>query len=190
MSIEKPLFKGTLISFAPIDHEKDPEILARWTNDPGFMRLYSVEPVRPQSVWAIKKKLEEVEKNLDEQRNGFYFHIHTREDDRLVGIAELKWISWSNGIGFVNLSIGSAQDWRKGYGSEALLMLIRYAFRELNLHRLTAIIPAYNAAALVLFAKHGFVEEVRRRKALHRDGKRWDLLHLGLLAEEWKEAGK
>ncbi len=69
-------------------------------------------------------------------------------------------------------------------------MLIRYAFRELNLHRLTAIIPVYNAAALGLFSKHGFVEEVRRRKALHRDGKRWDLLHLGLLAGEWKEAGK
>jgi RimJ/RimL family protein N-acetyltransferase len=41
-----------------------------------------------------------------------------------------------------------------------------------------------------LFTGFGFVEEVRRRQALERDYRRWDLLQLGLLAEEWKEKRK
>jgi len=41
-----------------------------------------------------------------------------------------------------------------------------------------------------LLKKSGFVEEVRRRKALDRDGRRWDLLIFGLLKDEWqKQAG-
>jgi RimJ/RimL family protein N-acetyltransferase len=63
--------------------------------------------------------------------------------------------------------------------------LLRYAFDELNLYRLTAVIPEYNPVAMQLFSKAGFVEEVRRRKALNRDDKRWDLINLGLLHEEW-----
>jgi RimJ/RimL family protein N-acetyltransferase len=66
-------------------------------------------------------------------------------------------------------------------------MLLRYAFDELNLFRLTALIPEYNPPAIGLFSKMGFCEEVRRREALERDGQRWDLLQYGILAEEWSE---
>jgi RimJ/RimL family protein N-acetyltransferase len=65
-------------------------------------------------------------------------------------------------------------------------MLLGYAFDELNLYRLTAVVPEYNQAALRLFENAGFVQEVRRREAINRDGRRWDLFHLGLLESEWK----
>jgi hypothetical protein len=39
MSIDTPLFDGSLVRFGPIDHEKDPEVVARWTHDAGFMRM-------------------------------------------------------------------------------------------------------------------------------------------------------
>jgi RimJ/RimL family protein N-acetyltransferase len=63
---------------------------------------------------------------------------------------------------------------------------MRFAFSELNLHRLTARVPEYNLAALALFRKAGFVEEVRRREAYQRDARRWDDIHLGLLAADWQ----
>lgn len=66
-------------------------------------------------------------------------------------------------------------------------MLLRYPINELNLYRLTAFIPEYNFPARSLFKGFGFVEEVRRRQALERDYRRWDLLQFGLLADEWKE---
>jgi RimJ/RimL family protein N-acetyltransferase len=66
-------------------------------------------------------------------------------------------------------------------------MLLRYSFGELNLFRVTAVVPAYNEGALRLFQKFGFMEEIRRRKALHRDGEFWDLVSFGLLNSEWRE---
>ena len=110
----------------------------------------------------------------------------TQADPRLMGRAVIQWIEWANGHGFIRLGIGAAEDRGKGYGSQALKMLLRFAFAELNLFRLSAIVPDYNSAAIRLLAKHGFVEEVRRRQSLERDGRRWDLLVFGLLAEEWR----
>jgi RimJ/RimL family protein N-acetyltransferase len=51
---------------------------------------------------------------------------------------------------------------------------------------LAAVIPEYNLPAQRLFAGAGFVEEVRRRQAVFRDGRRWDLVHWGLLRDEWQ----
>jgi RimJ/RimL family protein N-acetyltransferase len=65
-------------------------------------------------------------------------------------------------------------------------MLLRYAFAEVNLFRVTALVPSYNEGAMRLFLKFGFVEEVRRRKALDRDGELHDLIAFGLLNSEWQ----
>jgi RimJ/RimL family protein N-acetyltransferase len=190
MSIDTPLFDGKLVRLGPIDHEKDPEIVSRWTHDGGFMRMMYTDPLRPLSAWQVKKKLEELEKSIEENKNIYHFRIRTKSDDRLVGFAELLWISWTNLCGYIRLGIGAPEDLRKGYGRETLSLLLRYAFDELNLYRLSAVIPEYNLPALSLFKSFGFIEEVRRRQALERDGRRWDSLDYGLLAEEWKERRK
>jgi RimJ/RimL family protein N-acetyltransferase len=66
-------------------------------------------------------------------------------------------------------------------------MLLRFVFAELNLFRISAAVPEYNEGAIALFKKFGFVEEVRRRQALDRDGRRWDMLVFGLLKDEWQD---
>jgi RimJ/RimL family protein N-acetyltransferase len=50
----------------------------------------------------------------------------------------------------------------------------------------SAIVPEYNEGAIALLKKFGFVQEVCRRQSLERDGRRWDLLVLGLLNDEWR----
>ena len=191
MNIGDSLFVAENICLAPIDHEKDAEIESRWTHDAEYLRLLNPEPALPQSMAQLKKRYEKIEKDQDEKKDQFYFTVRMRSDDRLVGFARLYWIEWSNAGGFVQLGIGDPNDRRHGYGSEVLRLLLRYAFDELNLYRLTAAIPEYNPVGLHLFSKAGFVEEVRRRKALDRDGRRWDMIHMGLLHEEWdaKQAG-
>lgn len=183
--IQTQLFEGRDIRFGPIDHEKDPEIESKWTHDSDFMRLYDTEPARPMSPAMLKKKYEKLEKEIEESKNIFYFAIRAREDDRLIGKAVINHIEWSNGNGWIELGIGSAEDRRKGLGTQAARMLLRFAFAELNLFRVTARVPEYNQAAIALLKKFGFNEEVRRRQALERDGRRWDLLVFGLLKDEW-----
>ena len=64
-------------------------------------------------------------------------------------------------------------------------LILRYAFHETNFFRLPAVVGADNPDAVRFFQRFGFVEEVRRRQALHRDGQYYDLLFLGLLSSEW-----
>jgi len=183
--IATQLFEGQDIRFGPIDYEKDPEIEAKWTHNAQFMRLYEFEPARPMSVAMVKKQYEKLEKKIDEDRNLYHFMIRAKVDDRLIGKAVIQRIEWANGNCSLRVGIGSGDDQRKGYGTQALKMLLRFAFAELNMFRVTANIAEYNVGAIALAQKFGFVEEVRRRQSLEREGRRWDLLVFGLLKDEW-----
>jgi RimJ/RimL family protein N-acetyltransferase len=184
--IQTQLFESQDIRFGPIDHEKDPEIEARWTHNSDFMRMMDTSPARTLSAAMVKKQYEKLEKQMEEDKNFYYFTIRAREDDHLIGRAIIQWIEWANGGGFIRLGIGEAQDRGKGYGTQALRMLLRFAFAELNLFRVTALVPEYNQAAVALLKKFGFTQEVCRRKSLERDGRRWDLYVFGLLRDEWQ----
>ena len=186
LQIQTQLFEAKDVHFGPIDHETHPEIESRWTHDAEFMRLMELKPVRPLSPAVVRKQYEAIEKAMDEDKNLFYFTIRARENDRFIGMALVEWVDWANGNGFIRLGIGAPEDRRKGYGSQALSMLLRYAFGELNLYRVTAVTPAYNEGAIRLFQKFGFMEEVRRRKAIQLDGEFWDLVSFGLLNAEWQ----
>lgn len=188
--IQTQLFEGQDIRFGPIDHEKDPEVESKWTHDSEFMRMYELNPARPMSAAMVKKSYEKLEKEIDESKNMYYFAIRAREDDRLIGKAMIHRIEWSNGNGWIRLGIGSETDRQKGYGSQALTMLLRFASAELNLFRVSAAVQEYNEAGIALLKKFGFIEEVRRRKALDRDGRRWDMLIFGLLKDEWMKQVK
>ena len=187
LTIQTPLFEAQDIRLGPIDHEKDPEVESKWTHDSEFMRLTELKPVRPLAPAMVKKGYEALEKEIEEDKNLFYFAIRAREDDRLLGKAVLEWIDWTNGNGYLRMGIGSGGDRGQGLGTQALGLLLRFAFAELNLFRVTVVMPEYCQAGIALLRKFGFVEEVRRRKAILRDGQEYDLLAFGLLHSEWAE---
>ncbi|HUG33311.1 MAG TPA: GNAT family protein [Anaerolineales bacterium] len=185
--IDNQLFEGRDIRFGPIDHEKDPGIESAWTHDALFMRMFDLSPARPMPAAMVKKQYEKLEKQVEEEKNLYYFSVRSKADDRLIGKAAIEWIEWTNSNAFLRLGIGAEEDRRNGYGSQALQMMLRFAFAELNLYRVTANVQEYNEPAIGLLQKHGFVEEVRRRQGLDRDGRRWDLLVFGLLKDEWQD---
>ena len=74
----------------------------------------------------------------------------------------------------------------KGFGRDGLALLLRYAFHELGLHRLWLDVFGYNGRAIHLYQRAGFREEGRLREHLQRDGRRWDVVLMGLLRSEWE----
>jgi len=197
MTFKSQLFEARRVCLAPIDHEKDPEIAARWSQDAGYLRMLDTRPARPTPPALMKNQFEALEKRMEQEKNLFYFTIHQRGDTspngleqkdpyNLIGFVKLYSIEWTNGTGFLQIGIGDERARGKGLGGEALELILRYAFEEINLHRLAAEVPEYNQAAQKLFSRAGFCEEVRRREALERDGRRWDMIHYGLLAAEWR----
>lgn len=185
MPIEQQLFEGTDIRLGPIDFERDPQVESRWTHDLSYMRMLGRELARPLSQAQLKKKYEAIEKEMEE-RKLIYFTIRRKDDSELLGFIRLDWIEWTHGGAALRMGIGDASERGKGYGSQVLRMFLRFAFEELNLYRLTVSVGEDNPRGIRFFQKFGFVEEVRRRKALLRDGQTYDMLMFGLLKNEWR----
>ena len=184
--IFKPLFESTNLRLTSIDLEKDAVIESAWTHDPAYTRMFGLEVARPLSIFEVKQKYEKIEKEIKESRNKFYFAVRTKNDDRLIGMAYFDWVEWSNGNCSLKIGIGNPEDRGKGWGREILEMMLRFAFAELNMHRITVMVPEYNQVARHLISNLGFKEEVVLRKALNRQGRRWDQGYFGLLRREWE----
>ena len=73
-----------------------------------------------------------------------------------------------------------------GYGREAIELTLKFAFHELNLHRIQLTVFSYNERAIALYESFGFKREGVFREHLQRDGRRYDMYLFGLLRHEWE----
>jgi RimJ/RimL family protein N-acetyltransferase len=142
----------------------------------------------PARLLSVDKYKEWFEKDMvDEQKNDeLFFLIETLSEDYPIGLIGLDGIRWTHGDAWVGIGLGERDYWGKGYGSDAMRILLRYAFSELNLHRLSLCVFEYNQRAIRSYQKVGFVDEGRARQFLNRDGQRYDLLFMGILRAEWE----
>jgi RimJ/RimL family protein N-acetyltransferase len=74
--------------------------------------------------------------------------------------------------------------WDRGYGTDAVRVLCRFAFREMNLQRVGLSVYDINPRGVRAYEKVGFKEEGRRRRGHFADGRYVDVIVMGLLAEE------
>jgi len=182
------LLHGQLVRLAAANSETDAETMARWSRDSEYLRLLDSDPATPKSA---KQRKEEIAQWLEHERaDSFGFMIRTLTDDRLIGFVGLGGINWNNGDGWIGIGIGKREDWSKGYGADALRIILRFAFTELNLHRVSLSVYANNPRAIRSYEKAGFTLEGRLRQVVHRDGQRADEVFMGVLREEWERGPK
>jgi len=183
--MKQDLLSGEVVRLVAPNPETDAEYLARWARDSEYLRLLDFDPARQ---WSIKKHKEWLEKDLveTEKSDNFFFMVRTLADDRLIGLVGLDGILWNHGTAWVGIGIGEREYWGKGYGTDAMQTILRYGFDELNLHRVSLSVFEYNQRAIRSYEKAGFVIEGRIRQCLRRDGRRWDLIFMGILREEWE----
>lgn len=177
------LFHGELIRLAAMDAEKMSKAWERWNRDDLFRRLLDNEP---PTLWSAKKIQQWIEKELERGDQRFSFSVYPLDSERLIGFVELNVTNWQHGNAWVGIGIGEREDWNKGYGTDAMRLVLRYAFDELGLYRVTLGVFAYNPRAIRSYQKAGFVIEGRERDALLRDGERSDMLVMGILRPEWE----
>jgi len=178
------LFRGELVRLTAEEPGLLGKTFSTWDRDSEFRRLLDDEP---PCLWSTKKIKEWFEKDHQEkEEQGFQFLIRTLQDDHLIGFIGLWGISWSHGDAEVGIGIGDRQSWGKGYGTDAMRVILRYGFTELNLRRITLGVFDYNPRAIRSYEKAGFTLEGHLRKALYRDGSRADIVFMGILREEWQ----
>lgn len=181
------MLKGTLVRLAAVEPKELAEGAVRWNQDSEYQRLSMIEPAHQISV---KRLTEWAEKDQEKDPPAFYyFAIRTLDDDRMVGSCELGGDIFPHGEAFVGIGIGGREDWNKGYGTDAMRVLLRYAFNELSLRRVALSVLENNTRGIRSYEKAGFVREGTTRGMTLREGQRWNDVIMGILREEWLTKG-
>ena len=181
----KDIFTGNLVRLSAVDPEEMSKAFARWDRNSEYFRLLnsSARPLRSASSRAKRMEEQVGETSLED----YNFSIRTLGEDKLIGEIGLEVENWPGREAFVGLGIGETDYWGKGYGIDVMNVILRYAFTELNLNRVTLTVFEYNPRAIRSYEKAGFRHEGRLRDLLNREGRRWDELFMGILREEWLE---
>jgi len=107
-------------------------------------------------------------------------------EGRAIGDIDLFHIDQRSRNAVVGLGIWREEDRGRGYGTDALRAMLRWAFRHLNLHRIELSVEPDNARAVRVYEKLGFVREGMRREHHYDDGCYQDELIMGLLGREFE----
>lgn len=117
----------------------------------------------------------------------YFFAIALRESNQLIGSCGLFGISRINRKAELMIVIYNKNCWGKGYGTEAIRLLLKYGFKQLNLNRIYLFTHDRNTRAQHIYEKIGFKPGGRRRQASYFEGAYHDLLLYDLLATEFQD---
>lgn len=180
--IDTNLLRGQKVRLTAVAKEDLPTI-TRWYEDAGFSRLFDAKPAVPKSETQWATWLEEQNKS----KEAYLFAIRRLDKDTLIGYIEIDDILWAHQNCWLGIGLGDRTNWGQGYGREAMELILKFAFHELNLHRVQITVFSYNERAIALYERLGFTREGVYREFLQRDGRRHDMILFGLLRSEWEE---
>lgn len=155
----------------------------RWHNDAGLYE-HLVSPYRHVSRLSEEEWLR---KKMAYSNAEMQFAICLAENDRHIGNIHLRGIDWVSRFAETGVFIGEPEFWSKGCGSEAMMLLLRHAYRDLNLRRIWLTVFADNQRAVRSYEKCGFVTEGRLRKHAYKNGEYKDLFLMAVNIDELPE---
>lgn len=169
---------GQRICFRPVEVEHGP-IFQAWINDPENHQF--LMRTRPLNGAEEKEWLEKAH----ERKGEHLFEIALREGARLIGICSLRLGDQPHRSGDIGITIGERDCQGKGYGTEAMGLLLEYGFATLGLHRITLCVYESNPRAIRCYEKCGFRREGVRREARWWAGRWWSIFDYAILEHEW-----
>lgn len=162
--------------------QEDISGLRSWVNDSETTRFLSGAFLKPQTWEQTETFLSGI---LRGDAGGVNFVIAEKDSLRYLGQCNLLMIDQT--ARHAELAIVIAPDSAgKGYGTEAIGLLLDFAFRQMNLNRVYLKVHADNARAVRCYEKCGFQLEGRLREMTYRDGRYGDVLEMGILRREFE----
>jgi RimJ/RimL family protein N-acetyltransferase len=172
--------EGERIYLSPRNVE-DVEIFTKWMN--GF---YITDYIgRSHQTMTLQEEKEYLENTANDKNT---FAIIDSDTDNIIGTVGLHGIDYINRTARLGIFIGDREYWSKGYGTEAVRLILDFGFNYLNLNNIDLVLMEFNERALKCYQKCGFKEIGRKRKCKFINGRYWDSILMDILAEEFKES--
>lgn len=175
------LIQGGRVFLRPFERS-DVEIYHRWRNDDEPMRLAGFPP-GPPSRAAIEKRIDDLVAKQGTELHTFV--ICLLGDGRPIGEASLFDLDHGNGSAQLGIFIGEADEWGKGYGTDAVNALVDFGFAELRLERIWLTVWTENERARRAYETAGFVLEGTLRHDRFEHGTYTDGHVMSILRDEW-----
>ena len=114
------------------------------------------------------------------------FVIVTIDENKMIGTVSLEKIDWINRNATLGIFIGDKDYRSKGYGTEAIKLILEYGFKYMNLHNIKLDLMEFNERALKCYQKCGFKEYGRKRKSKFVYGRYYNSININILADEFE----
>jgi RimJ/RimL family protein N-acetyltransferase len=160
----------------------DLSAVVRWYRDPELARL-----TRYQTRLMTHAEIERFFQVRMLSPDALAYSIVELPQWRLIGFTTFSSLDPDNGSVLFHITIGERDAWGRGLGTEATELMLAHAFERLALHRVGLTVFSYNVRAIRAYEKAGFRVEGRLRDAIQRDGRYYDEVQMGILADEWLE---
>lgn len=170
---------GNNVYLSPISLD-DVEKYAEMVNDIkvsvglGYLSYTNIIDFESEKEFLISAKKEKL------------FAVRLLENDNLLGNVGFNSVDLLNRTATMGIMLGNPNYQRKGYGIEAVKLILDYGFSFLNLRNISLNVFEYNEAAYNLYKKVGFKEVGRLRKAVEIMGKTYDVIIMDMLKEEFQ----
>jgi RimJ/RimL family protein N-acetyltransferase len=162
--------------------QDDLSAIRAWVNDRDTIRYLSARFWMPQSMTDTADFITHA---MSAGSNGAFFIIAHIENKAYIGQIDLFSINWKLRSAEMGMVIGGEENRGKGMGTEAIGLLLEYAFTILGLERVELEVAAENLRAARCYEKAGFKREGLKRKAFIVDGELSDLILMAVLREDW-----
>jgi RimJ/RimL family protein N-acetyltransferase len=173
---------GEKVALGPGEREETVNLWHASDNDFG-VTIFAGDPLWPRPRAATEADYDK--HNTQPNPNSVGFMIYDRATATPVGGLGLRDIEWARGIATLGIAISRKEYWGKGYGTEAMFLLLDWAFTAQGLHNIMLETFAYNERAIAAYRKVGFKEIGRRRESQRLGTKRYDEVYMDILASEF-----
>ena len=188
MKVRRPIIiEGESVALGVIV-EEDLEKFWFWVNDKEVMQYLSDNLF--YKIYTLTMEKQWLDSVLRGQKDTLAFAILLPPEYKLIGITSLGNIDWRNRNAELAIFIGEKDLWGRGLGTEALVLLLDYAFNVLGLNKVYLRAIEYNERAIKCYLKVGFKIVGRLRKQRFRGGRYWDEIAMDILAEEFRNKHK
>ncbi|WP_371806340.1 GNAT family N-acetyltransferase [Candidatus Lokiarchaeum ossiferum] len=171
---------GDRIELHPLKVEHA-EIYVDWYNDLEIRRLSRM--IKPTTIGRMQKAIE----NVNSSDSRIKFEIWHKVDQKPIGDIGLSDIEYHDRNAEYGVIIGEKEYWGQGYATEAIKLILKFAFEEVNLHKIFAGISAWNIGSEKSAVKAGMHLEATRKEDWYIDGEYVDTNIFAIFKRDWKK---